>query len=584
MKLYLLLILFYLPYLLYSQEIITGRSRPKKFNFKTAYKKAAPPDLYVSFNFTDENNNNVLEVNETAYLNLNIDNRGSGPAQGLVISFNNETNDQEISIPRREEISFVFPGKPIDISIPIKASKDIRTLQHKVKIQLKDFYDNKADPASLVFNSYEKKIKNATCTGYKIDNFFVLASKIRNNTLPSGTEFTVNFPVKNIGQVECTNLQYKFSSTNKNIIIDPIQGTINTLSVGSSNTIKLSIKTSKDINTEDKLELSLEVKDENYEYIIEDFKIELNFDKISGGSETFPEVGQVYDFEQNEAYFEYDSKKNSDYVGKIYDLKAVKKSLSINSDDVAVLIGIEKYQSLIRSPRSVSDALTMRNYFQKRLGIRNIKLYNNREAADSIFDYLIFKDYAYLKNNIKANKSNLFIYFSGHCVPTGDGNDLFLIPYGCTLNSLSNCAVKLSDIINKLKEYQPKTINLIVEASMNGKTKQTPFKNSEKIKPNSPQINMNNLLKSVDLSNVNLVFASGPDSKTLTFEPSETGLMTYLFCAGMQGYADQNSDKKITFNELVDFVMQETLKASEKINGKQIPYTQINKDFKLFDY
>jgi uncharacterized caspase-like protein len=68
------------------------------------------------------------------------------------------------------------------------------------------------------------------------------------------------------------------------------------------------------------------------------------------------------------------------------------------------------------------------------------------------------------------------------------------------------------------------------------------------------------------------VFTSSDYNETsLGFDDAGHGLFTYFLCAGLQGKADQNADKKITMNELKDYVIYNVTENSRNSFGIQTP-------------
>lgn len=584
MKIVPFLLLFLFVNYSFSQEVITGRSRPKKFDFKTAYNKNAPPDLYVDLNFFDDNDNNVLEPNETAYLNLTVHNRGNGPAQGLAVTLENEAVDQEINIPMRREVSFVFPGKSIDISIPITSKANIISQEHKVQIKLKDFYDYEIDPAYLVFNAYKKELKNISISRYKIPDFYVITGRIVDKILQQNSYFKTNLSIKNTGQVETGPISFQIEAVDPNLKIEIIKREMGNLDIGSNDNVTFAISNSKELDITNGVKVLVTATDEQFKKLLNKEEITISLDRSSGGSETFPPNVETFDYLSNQAYFDYSSKKYSNYVGKIHDIRKLKTSYTSNPHDIGIIIGIERYKSLTSSINSVNDALVFRSYAQKVLGLNKLKIYTNREFNDTTFNSLIFDDYAYAKEKITPDKTNFYIFYSGHTLATSSGDDLFLTSYDCNLNTLHNCSAKLSDIVNKLNEYNPNSINIIIESTLNGKTKATTASTQETIRPNSNGFSLEGFKNKTNTSKLNLILTSTSSQTPLTFQPSSTGLMSYFLFAGMQGNADANNNKIITTEELFKYVKNETEIASKKLDGYQIPQYIINKNLEIIEY
>jgi len=70
----------------------------------------------------------------------------------------------------------------------------------------------------------------------------------------------------------------------------------------------------------------------------------------------------------------------------------------------------------------------------------------------------------------------------------------------------------------------------------------------------------------------------------LGYDASESGLFTYFLCAGLQGKADTNSDKKVTFGKLREYVTKNVMETSKKLSGIQTPIFFGNDDMIVVEY
>jgi uncharacterized caspase-like protein len=95
-------------------------------------------------------------------------------------------------------------------------------------------------------------------------------------------------------------------------------------------------------------------------------------------------------------------------------------------NDIAVVIGIERYKSLPASDYSSSDARIVKDYL-KALGFqeRNIELILDESATKSAIEKFIE---ARLPNRVKPD-SRIFVYYSGHGAPEPKTGDAYIVPY-----------------------------------------------------------------------------------------------------------------------------------------------------------
>jgi uncharacterized membrane protein len=134
------ILLLFLPIFLFGQNIIEGRSSAKKINLEPKYEKGFPPNLFVDLSFEDANGNGIIESDESAELKLTIINKGKGKAQGLNVIIEDNIKDYSFTIDDKKKIYFINPDESVDVTIPIKAGFNVKTAEHKLKINVKEHF------------------------------------------------------------------------------------------------------------------------------------------------------------------------------------------------------------------------------------------------------------------------------------------------------------------------------------------------------------------------------------------------------------------------------------------------------------
>jgi len=134
-------------------------------------------------------------------------------------------------------------------------------------------------------------------------------------------------------------------------------------------------------------------------------------------------------------------------------------------DDIAVVIGVEHYQSLPNADYSKSDAGIMKDYL-KALGFqeRNVEFLTDERATKSGIEKSIE---AWLPNRVKKD-SRVFVYYSGHGAPdpvTGEAN---LVPYDGDPNYLSVTGYPINRLYDKLGKLQVKEVIIVLDACFSG--------------------------------------------------------------------------------------------------------------------
>lgn len=137
----------------------------------------------------------------------------------------------------------------------------------------------------------------------------------------------------------------------------------------------------------------------------------------------------------------------------------------MGDDDLAVIIGIEGYQSLPKSDYSYDDAKLVKEYV-KALGFkeRNIELVLDERATKSSIEKTVE---AWLKNKAKPD-SRVFIYYSGHGAPEPSTGDAYLVPFDGDPNYLSTTGYSLKRLYANLGKLEVKEVVVALDACFSG--------------------------------------------------------------------------------------------------------------------
>ena len=137
----------------------------------------------------------------------------------------------------------------------------------------------------------------------------------------------------------------------------------------------------------------------------------------------------------------------------------------MDEKDLAVVIGIEKYQSLPKSDYSKNDAGIVKDYI-KALGFqeRNIEFITDEKATKSGIAKSIE---AWLPNRAKKD-SRVFIYYSGHGAPNPSTGEAFIVPYDGDPNYLEDTGYPLKRLYDKLGKLQVAEVIVLLDSCFSG--------------------------------------------------------------------------------------------------------------------
>ena len=585
MKKIIFLILFFLfSGLIYSQKIIEGRSTAKKINIEPTYKKGFPPNLFVDLRFEDENSNGIIEANESGELKLTITNKGKGKAQGLNIVIDDNIYDRYFFIEDQKEIYFIDPGESVDITIPIRAGFDVRTAEHKLKIHVKEHFGYDMDPAILVLNSLEYQEPKLAFSGLEIVDQGQNASPIiPDGKLQAGEMAQLKVVVQNIGQNISNNTKYQVYSTDQNIFIRDGTGVIGDLAIGEVKEFWVNISPNKRVDVKNELPVYLSLTNEKGLGQLKE-KLPIVLDQKPPQTKTVEVKADIEKLQKQVARFEYQSNKFTANIGAVKNIESVSPSKTQRENALAVIIGVENYSDLPPAPYAENDAEIMKKYFKTRLGIEKVVIFKDEEVSGFIFDDIFNPEYGELQKSILKGKTDVFVFYSGHGVPSKDGKNIYLFPADGKIERIQYQGYDLNRLYQNLEALGAKSVTVFMDACFSGASRSSEKISTENL-VSTKGVRIEPRLISPWKTNPNFsVFNSSAANETsLGFDPSQTGLFTYYMCVGLQGDADLNHDKKITNGELFDFVKAKVTETSKKIFGVQTPQFNGNRDMILIE-
>ncbi|MFA5846476.1 MAG: caspase family protein [Thermodesulfovibrionales bacterium] len=137
----------------------------------------------------------------------------------------------------------------------------------------------------------------------------------------------------------------------------------------------------------------------------------------------------------------------------------------MGDNDMAVVIGVEKYQDLPASDYSSSDAKLMKEYLVS-LGVkeRNIELLLNERATQSSIKKTVE---TWLPNRIKSD-SKVVIYYSGHGAPDAKTGGAYIVPFDGDPNYLEDTGYPLKRLYDKLGKLQAAEVIVLLDSCFSG--------------------------------------------------------------------------------------------------------------------
>jgi len=527
----------------------------------------------------------VLEATESAALTLTITNKGKGPAQGLKVVIKDDNYDPEFTITDKQEIAFIQPGETEVVTVPLKAGFGVKTGKHKMKINITEHFGFDMDAAYLKLYTWEYKEPRLEFSGLDIfDSGKGTASINEDGRLQAGEQVKVKVFIQNTGQNVAKHTRYEVVSLDNNIYLKDGKGKLGDLKIGEVKAFFLSVTPNKRVTTKGDLPLYLTLAETIGKGNLKDFQLPIKLDQSPSKPVTL-EVKADIDELAKKVQFEYASNKFTSNVDKIYNIENVAQAKTQRPNSVAVVIGVEKYTYLAEAPYAANDARIMKDYFEKRLGIEQVVIHTDEQVTGNTFENIFDPEVGELQKGVVEGVSDVFVFYSGHGIPSKDGKKVYLFPADGKIEKAASQGYDLNELYQNLDKLNAKSVTVFLDACFSGVSRQSEHIDVENLVAMKGVYIAPKLLQPwVDNPNYRVFASSAAGETSLGFDASKTGLFTYYLCAGLQERADKNKNGKITFGKLKDYVINNVTAVSKKIYGVQTPVFYGDENMILVEY
>lgn len=246
----------------------------------------------------------------------------------------------------------------------------------------------------------------------------------------------------------------------------------------------------------------------------------------------------------------------------------ISKSKNSNKYSVAVILGVENYQSLPKVDYVERDVTTFREYANQILGVpddNNHMIFQiNENLTRSYFDKLFAGD-GILDRRVNPD-SDVFVYFAGHGFQDEDRN-AYLMPYDADKNYVVQTGYSVSLLYEKLSDIAERvnSITIFIDACFSGRTRDSPPLIAGRAIFPRATVGM------LSPSNVASLNAASDSEVSNSYPEQRHGLFTYYLLKGLKGDADANRDRKLGLLELRDYLVKEVRTQAGLMDRNQTP-------------
>ncbi len=231
---------------------------------------------------------------------------------------------------------------------------------------------------------------------------------------------------------------------------------------------------------------------------------------------------------------------------------------------VAIIIGIQNYKRLSKADFADQDAMKFAEYAHRALGIPKNKIKVLTESdADQAALLKTFRNW--LPLNVNKGKTEVFVFYSGHGLPSSDGKSLYFLPHGVDQDLLDETAIDQKKIISAIQSTQPKSVTMFIDSCYSGNSR-----NGAQLLAGAKPVT----LKNTDIGyppGFTVLTASSPEQISSSSPDLQHGIFSFFLMKGMEGDADINKDGRITAGEMQQYLSENVQRQAMSLNRTQIP-------------
>jgi hypothetical protein len=231
-------------------------------------------------------------------------------------------------------------------------------------------------------------------------------------------------------------------------------------------------------------------------------------------------------------------------------------------DAVAIIIGIQNYKRVPNAEFANNDAREFSEYAIRALGIKpeKIKILLDDEA-DEVNIVKAFENW--LPIQVNKDKTDVYVFYSGHGLPSTDGKSLYFLPHGVDKELLSRTAVAQNEIVAALVAAKPKSVTMFIDACYSGQTR-----GGDLLLASAKPVALKSEANAFP-ANFTVITASANDQISSSSPELKHGMFSFYLMKGMEGDADANQDGKITVGEMQDYLSDKVSRQAMTLNRKQ---------------
>jgi uncharacterized caspase-like protein len=159
----------------------------------------------------------------------------------------------------------------------------------------------------------------------------------------------------------------------------------------------------------------------------------------------------------------------------------------------------------------------------------------------------------------------VYVYYSGHGLPTADGQGLYVLPQRADRDFIDKTAITQAEINTAIQAAKPKSVTIFLDACYSGqaRTGETLLASARPVALKVERQLFPEAFTVISASQADQISSSSPDLKH--------GIFSFYLMRGMEGDADTNRDGRITAGEMHSYLTEQVTRQAGMQNRLQQP-------------
>jgi WD40 repeat protein len=489
-----------------------------------------PPELKMTLELIEPSGDGFLDAGEKGGIVVKITNIGKGPAFGLILDLQADTESPGLSYSRTRVPGEIQPSMSKTVTFDIFATKTIKRNQHTFKVTGLESNGFEPDPALISFETYPIQLPEFSLVDYGIK------TPSGDSIINPGEVINIKARIQNIGAGDARNIKFKINCPS-NVFFSPESKqelSFSEILVGEFEDIDFSILVNNKIK--DKIIITIVTIEENTQ---KSFTLPLEINKTLQTVQQFVVKGTE---RENIAI------KN---VGNLsVDIaKNIPLTKMENTDAYAIVIGNRDYLKTKNVDYAINDALLVNEYLINTFGFRNENIFLIKNATKADFELYFGTEASHkgkLYNGVFPDgMSDIFIFYSGHGSPDLTSKKSYFVPVDADPMYITLSGYSTELLYRNLSLIPSNSVIVVLDACFSG---------AGLLKNISPvTIQLDNSATKIDNC---IIFTSSEGHQVSTWYPEKQhGMFTYWFLKSIHNKnGDLNRDGILTSGEIFSFI------------------------------